>query len=306
MSTVYGLIESEEGHLTSPESVEAVEVAPMPSVRQMCAWAGVSRSGYLAWRQHVPSATATRRAQLTAVVTAIFTESDSTYGYRRVHAEAARRGWHADPHTIRAIMADEGLEAVCSRKRGPRTTVPAAGDFPDLVNRDFTAEQIGVKLVGDITYIDTWEGWVYLATVLDCASKKVVGYALADHMRTELITDALKMAARNIPIQKSITIFHSDRGSQYMSREFKEYCDQIGIRRSVGRTGICYDNAWAESFNAALKVERVNRTAYPTKAHAIRDVTKWIELRYNQTRLHSTLGYRTPNEVETELLALAA
>lgn len=91
-----------------------------------------------------------------------------------------------------------------------------------------------------------------------------------------------------------------------MSADFAKYCDQIGIRRSVGRTGICYDNAWAESFNAALKVERVNRTAYPTKAHAIRDVTKWIELRYNQTRLHSTLGYRTPNEVETELLALAA
>ena len=306
MSVVYGIIESEEGHHKSVDPADSSAVASLPSVRQMCAWADVSRSGYHAWRQHVSSATATRREQLTAVIITIFTESDSTYGYRRVHAEAARQGWHADPHTIRAIMRQEGLEAVCSRKRAPRTTVPAAGDFPDLLNRDFTADEAGVKLVGDITYIDTWEGWVYLATVLDCASKKVVGYALADHMRTELITDALKMTTRNIPIRKEATIFHSDRGSQYMSHEFKEYCDQIGVRRSVGRTGICYDNAWAESFNAALKVERVNRTAYPTKAHAIRDVTRWIELRYNQTRLHSTLGYRTPNEVETELLALAA
>lgn len=306
MSTVYGIIESEEGRTRDTELVPAAAAYPRPSTRQLCGWAGVSRSGYHEWRQHVPSSTATRRAQLTAVVAAIFVESDSTYGYRRVHAEAARRGWHADPHTIRAIMRDEGLDAVCSRKHGPRTTVPAAGDFPDLLRRDFTAETVGTKLVGDITYIDTWEGWVFLATVLDCASKKVVGYALDDHMRTELITDALKMAARNINIRRGETIFHSDRGSQYMSREFKDYCDVIGVRRSVGRTGICYDNAWAESFNASLKVERVNRTAYPTKAHAIRDVTRWIELRYNQTRLHSTLGYRTPNEVETELLALAA
>ena len=188
MSTVYGIIECEEGrhkNLEHDQSETAGGLAPVASVRQLCVWAGVSRSGYHAWRQHVPSATAIRRGQLTAVVTAIFTESDSTYGYRRVHAEAARRGWHADPHTIRAIMAEEGLEAVCSRKRGPKTTIPAAGDFPDLLQRDFTAEQVGVKLVGDITYIDTWDGWVYLATVLDCASKKVVGYALADHMRAE-------------------------------------------------------------------------------------------------------------------------
>jgi transposase InsO family protein len=272
----------------------------------MCAWAGVSRSGYHEWRDRVPGPTATRRAALARVVEAVFVASEATYGYRRVHAEAARLGWPADPHTIRSIMVELGLEAVCSRKRGPRTTVASAGDFPDLLERDFTAEEVAVKLVGDITYIDTWAGWVYLATVLDCASKKVVGYAIGEHMRTELITDALKMAARNTTIRKGVTIFHSDRGSQYMSREFAAYCESIGVRRSVGRTGICYDNAWAESFNATLKVERVNRTAYPTRAHAIRDITRWIELRYNQRRLHSALGYRTPNEAEAELLALAA
>lgn len=121
---------------------------------------------------------------------------------------------------------------------------------------------------------------------------------MADHMRTSLIVEALAMAARNITIIPDITIFHSDRGSQYTSQEFAEFCAALKIRRSVGRTGVCYDNAWAESFNGTLKVERVNRTSYPTKDHARRDIAGYIELRYNQRRLHSALGYITPNEAE--------
>lgn len=141
---------------------------------------------------------------------------------------------------------------------------------------------------------------MYLATVLDCFSKKVVGYAMADHMRVELVADALSMAARNVAFICGETLFHSDRGAQYLSAEFASLCASLGVRQSVGRTGICYDNAWAESFNGTLKNERVYRTQYPTREHARVDITRYIELRYNQIRLHSALGYITPNEVEQE------
>ncbi len=134
------------------------------SVRQMCRWTSISRSWYLAWRAHLPTDTDRWHERLTRLVREIFAGSAQTYGYRRVAAEAARQGMPADPHTIRRIMRDNGLVAVCSVKPGPRTTVPAAGDYPDLLHRDFTAGRPGVKLVGDITYIRTWQGWVYLAT----------------------------------------------------------------------------------------------------------------------------------------------
>lgn len=134
--------------------------------------------------------------------------------------------------------------------------------------------------------------------MLDCFSKKVIGYAMAEHMRTELVTDALSMAARNGQIKNGVTIFHSDRGSQYTSQEFADHATELGINRSVGRTGVCYDNAWAESFNGTLKNERVHRTVYPTREQARFDITRYIELFYNQNRLHSALGYHTPSEVE--------
>lgn len=284
MSAKYAFIAGEEGNY---------------SVRQMCAWAGVSRSGYYDWRDREPSATARWRAELGEIIEHVFVDSDRTYGHRRVHAALARMGRHCDPRTVRSIMAERGLVPCQPRPRGPVTTVASdAGSTPDLLRRDFTATEPGVKLVGDITYVATWAGWVYLATVLDCFSKKVVGYAMAEHMRTELVTDALAMAARNGHIRAGVTVFHSDRGTQYTSQAFADYTKKLGVTRSVGRTGICYDNAWAESFNATLKVERVHRTVYPTREHAIRDIARYIELRYNQKRLHSGLGYRTPNEVE--------
>ena len=196
-------------------------------------------------------------------------------------------------------MRELGLIACQPRPWRPTTTV--AGDTvttPDRLRRDFTATAPGTKLVGDITYIKTWQGWLYLATVLDCHTKKVVGYAMVDHLRTSLVTDALAMAARTVTIRPGITIFHSDRGCQYTSQEFADVTDKLQILRSLGRTGTCYDNAWAESFNGTLKVERVNRTTYPTKEHARIDITRYIELRYNHSRLHSALGYTTPNEFE--------
>jgi len=268
-------------------------------IDKMCVWAKVSRSGYYEWHGRGPSASQLRRRRLSALVTWSFEDSDGTYGYRRVHAHLARLGEHADPETIRLLMRDLGLVACQPRPWRPTTTVAGdAASTPDLLLRDFTCQRPATKLVGDITYIRTWEGWLYLATVLDCNTKQVVGYAMADHLRTSLIIDALKMASRRINIRTGITIFHSDRGCQYTSQEFAEVADSLGIRRSLGRTGTCYDNAWAESFNGTLKNERVNRTVYPTREHARIDISCYIELRYNQKRLHSALGYITPNEAE--------
>jgi putative transposase len=274
------------------------------SVRNMCRWAKVSTSGYHHWKSRAPSPTARWRAELATLIDYLFTDSDATYGYRRIHAALARLGRHADPQTVRSIMAQRGLVACQPRAKGPRTTISSdAGAIPDLLHRDFTATEPGTKLVGDITYIRTWQGWVYLATVLDCATKKAVGHAMAEHMRTDLIIEALDMAVRNGRTRPGVTVFHSDRGTQYTSQKFANYTSAQGITRSVGRTGICYDNAWAESFNATLKNERVHRTVYATRERAIADITKYIELRYNHKRLHSALGYRTPDEVENEWYA---
>jgi putative transposase len=292
VSVKYAFIASEEGHYP---------------VSRMCAWARVSRSGFYDWTSRAPSARARRREELAVLVRFSFEESDGTYGYRRVHADLARWGYRVDDETVRAIMREEGLVACQPRPFRPVTTLAGdAGETPDLLRRDFppqaggapTATEPGTRLVGDITYIPTWQGWVYLATVLDCFSKKVVGYAMAEHLRTELVTDALAMAARNGRTRSGVTVFHSDRGTQYTSEQFANYTNELGVTRSVGRTGVCFDNAWAESFNGTLKNERVNRTAYPTREHARIDVTRWIELRYNRRRLHSALGYRTPDEVE--------
>ncbi len=285
MSVKYAFINSEEGNYP---------------VTSMCRWAKLSRSGYYSWCARKPSATALWRADLAARITHAFTHSDSTYGYRRIHAQLARWGVSVDPETVRLIMRELGLVPCQPRPFRPTTTIAGdAGTLPDLLNRDFTAAAPGRKLVGDITYIRTWQGWLYLATVLDCFSKKVVGYAMADHMRTELIAEALSMAARRSRFRPGETIFHSDRGSQYLSAEFADLAQQLGVIRSVGRTGICYDNAWAESFNGTLKNERVYRTQYPTRDHAQKDITRYIERRYNQLRLHSAIGYQTPNEVES-------
>jgi putative transposase len=289
VSRKYAFIASEEGNYP---------------LHLMFRWAKVSKSGFYEWKDRGPSYTSRRRAHLARLITALFEASDGTYGYRRVHADLLRSGYWADDETVRQIMRELDLVPCQPRPFRPITTIGGdTGETPDLVKRQFTALVPGTKLVGDITYIPTWEGWLYLATVLDCATKKVVGYAMADHMRTSLVSDALKMAARNIVIVPDVTIFHSDRGSQYCSQDFADLTAQLKVRRSVGRTGVCYDNAWAESFNGTLKVERVNRTSYPTRQHARIDITRYIELRYNHVRLHSALGYITPNEAEQWWLA---
>lgn len=280
----------------------ATDTADAPTITQMCTWLDVSRSGFYEWRSRPESATETRRNELKLMITKAFEDSDGTYGYRRVAAQLARWGVAAGPELVRDLMRELGLVACQPRPWRPVTTQRgAAGPIPDLVARDFTATVPGEKMVGDITYILTWEGWLYLATVIDRATRKVVGWAMDDNYKTPLITAAIEMAARNLDLPAD-AVFHSDRGSNYTSADFASALAGLGIRQSVGRTGICFDNALAESFNAAVKVERVRRTVYPTRKKARDDVARYIEIRYNRQRLHSGLGYRTPQEVLDEYL----
>lgn len=272
--------------------------AEMNPVVKMCLWLAVSTSGFYNWLARPQSATAARRQALALRIHNYFEASDGTYGYRRIHADLAAEGTECSPELVRQIMRDE--ELVPCQPRPFRTTTmadaQAAAAMPDLVNRNFTAERPGEKFVGDITYIHTWQGFVYLATVIDCYSKKVVGYSIADHMRTELVTTALRNAAATTQIAAG-AVFHSDRGSVYTSEEYRKLVTDLGMQSSMGRTGVCWDNSMAESFFASLKNERVYRTVYATKKRAKRDIIGYIEGFYNSRRRHSALGYRRPNEV---------
>jgi transposase InsO family protein len=269
-------------------------------VRKMCDWLGVSSSGFYAWRSRPISATAERREELEVIIRHIFDESDGTYGYRRIHAALTRMDVQVGPELVRGLMRK--LDLVPCQPRPWRTTTIPADDAlatPDLMNRDFTAHEPGRKLIGDITYIHTWAGFLYLATVIDCHTKAVVGWSMAEHMKTSLISDALDMAAGNIKIMEGC-IFHSDRGSQYTSEAYRKKLKDMSIHPSVGRTGVCWDNAAAESFFGALKNELVYRTTFPTREHARKAIARYIEVFYNRRRLHSALGYKTPAEVHLE------
>jgi putative transposase len=268
VSEKFAFIDAEYADAPGDESGDA------PSTMQMCEWLGVSKSGYYEWRSRPQSETGRRREMLKLKIKALFEANNEEYGYRRMTAALRRGGEQVDDETVR-------------------------------VNRDFSAERPGEKMVGDITYIPTWEGWVYLALVIDCATRMIIGWAMDDNYKTPLITKAIKMAARNTDLPEG-AIFHSDRGSNYTSAEYAEVLEGLNIRQSVGRTGICYDNALAESVNGTVKVELVHRTVYATRRQAMDDIARYIELRYNRTRLHSALGYRTPQEVMDELLEMQA
>ena len=215
-----------------------------------------------------------------------------------MQADLVAEATQCSPELVRQIMRQEHL--IPCQPRPFRVTTqadPEAGAvIPDLVDRDFTAQAPGVKFVSDITYIHTWQGFIYLVTVIDCYSKKVVDWSIADHMCVELVSDALKNAATSTLINRG-AILHSNHGSQYTSDAFRDQVKALGMRSSMGRTGVCWDNAAAESFFSALKNERVYRTAYATKVQAKRDVISYIEGFYNNRRRHSALNYRRPNEV---------
>lgn len=295
MSDKYELIDAQCADHQTTAVVDA------PTITQMCVWLAVSRSGFYEWRDRPVSATKQRHEELKIRIKQVFELSDGTYGYRRIHVELLRAGCDVGEEQVRALMRELGLVACQPRPYKTTTVAGADSAAPDLVCRVFAADAPGTKLVGDITYIHTWEGWLYLATVIDCFNKEVVGYAMADHMRAELVVDALGMAARNHNLAGEC-VFHSDRGSQYTSGEFVEALAKYNMKQSLGRTGSCYDNALAESFNGALKVECVYRTAYPTRNAAKEDVARYVEIFYNHQRIHSGLGYRTPHEVRNEYL----
>jgi putative transposase len=269
---------------------------------KMCCWLQVSKSGYYEWRERPPSMTAERRDRLKLMIAAVFEANHGTYGHRRIHAVLVRSGEQVCLELVRRLMRELDLWPCQPRPWRPTTTEADAGHrIPDLVRRDFTAPAPGLKLVGDITYIPTAEGWVYLATVIDCFSKMVVGWALADHYKTSLITAALDSAAGHIDIQPEC-IFHSDRGSNYTSYDFAKKLADMRMRQSVGGTGVCWDNAMAESFFGALKNEWLNRMTFTTRSAARQEVVRYIETFYNRRRLHSGLSYRTPLEVHNEYL----
>jgi putative transposase len=293
---------SEKYDFIDAERAAAGEAAELLTVARMCALVEVSKSGFYEWRHRPESAAQRRRELLADKIAALFQAFNATYGYRRIHAELLRAGERVGPELVRKLMGEMGLITV--QPRPFRTTTepdPHASDTVDLVRRDFTAQRPGTKVVGDITYIRTWQGWLYLAVLTDCATREVIGYAMAEHMRTELVCDAVAMAMRNGRLEADC-IMHSDRGTQYTSTEYREKLVELGLRHSVGRTGQCWDNALAESFFASLKNERVHHVVYPTRKAAKEDIAHYIELFYNYRRIHSALGYRTPHEVRTEYL----
>ena len=296
MSEKYAFIAAERA------DEDAASAADAPSIAQMTGWLGVSKSGYYDWLGRAPSTAARRRKDLAIKIQTLFDSFGGTYGYRRIHAELIRGGEQAGPELVRRLMREMSLVPVQPRPY-KRTTVPDTDTAyaPDRVQRDFTAQRPGIKLVGDITCIRTWQGWLYLATVIDCFSKEVIGWSTASHMRTELVTDALHMAARNHVLEDKC-IMHSDRGSQYTSADYVKTLSKLGLRHSLGRTGICWDNALAESFFASLKNERVHHMVYPTRKKAHDDIARYIELFYNRRRIHSALHYRTPHEVRNEYM----
>jgi putative transposase len=269
------------------------------SVVEMCRVLEVSRSGFYDWAGREPSPRDRDDGALAVEIEAIWEASDRTYGSPRAHRWLRKQGFRVSRKRVARIMRTRGWVGV-SPSRSFKTTTPdqTAAPAPDLVDRHFNPDAPNMVWAGDITYVRTWEGWLFLATVIDLYSRRVIGWALAEHLRTSLVADALTMAVATRGGDVAGVIFHSDRGCQYTSREFVVVCAKHGVRQSMGATGICWDNAAAESFFATLKRELVHRHAWPTRARAQRAIVRWIEGWYNPRRLHSSIDYLTPNDKE--------
>jgi putative transposase len=266
-------------------------------ITTQCRVLGVSASGYYAWAVRPASARATADAALMEQIRVIHTRSRGTYGERRVHAELAALGVLVGRKRVARLMRALGLAGV-SRRKGTRTTIRdrEARPAPDLVDRDFTAAGPDRLWVADITYVPTWAGFLYLAVVLDAWSRRVVGWAMATHLRTELVLDALHMAfTRRRPTD---VIHHSDQGCQYTSIAFGQRCREMGVRPSMGSVGDAYDNAMCESFFATLECELLDRHRFQSQAEARMAIFEFIEGWYNPHRRHSALDYRSPVNYE--------
>jgi putative transposase len=272
-------------------------------VSMSCRLLGVSRSGYYEWAANVPSQRALTDAWLSERIRAIHTAHRGVYGAPRIHADLRlAHGVRVGRKRVERLMREAGISGLVRRKRG-RTTiqVPGVRVADDLVARRFRPQHPNVLWVADVTYLRTWEGWLYLAAVQDAYSRAIVGWSMADHMRAELVVDALQMAvARRRPAPG--LIHHSDQGSQYVSLAFGQAAREAGIARSMGSKGDAYDNAVAESFFATLKKELVHRRSWPTRRELTSEVFEYIEAFYNRIRRHSTLGMLSPLDFENGTL----
>jgi transposase InsO family protein len=270
------------------------------TLKRACELLEVSRAAYYANRADSPSTRQLVDQELTEHIRQAHQRSKGRYGAPRIHAQLRRDGHRHGRKRIARLLRAAGLHGRTPR-RFKRTTIadPAAAARADLVRRDFAvdAAAVNTRWCGDITYIPTWEGWLYLATVIDIASRRIVGFAMAEHLRTELACDALTnaIAARD---PAPGVIFHADRGCQYTSSDYALLAGDLEVRLSTGRTGQCWDNALAESFFASLKGECLDLQPWPTRAGARRATVDYIAW-YNGTRLHSALGYQTPDEYES-------
>jgi transposase InsO family protein len=279
-------------------------------VKRLCRVLEVSRSGFYRWLKAAPARMERARsdARLARRIREIHKESDGTYGVPRITAELKDAGMCVNHKRVTRVMRRIGIAGVHLRKK-VRTTVPepSATPVPDLLQRDFTASEPNTKYVGDITYLPIGDGqFLYLAMVLDLCSKRLAGWSIAGHMRTELVTDALKAAARTRGGSLDGAIFHSDNGAQYASKESANVCRELGVTRSRGAVGTSADNAAAESFNAALKRETLQgRKRWPGAREARLAVFRWVT-RYNTRRRHSTLGQISPIAYEQRSVTLAA
>ena len=273
------------------------------SVTRMCRQLGVSRTGYCQWRTRPPSDRSMANAALDARVAAIYAASRRSYGRPRIVRGLREQGVQVGHERVRNSLQRQGLRPVY--KRPYRVTTDSAHHkpiAPNVLDRRFDGWQVNQAWVADITYIATGEGWLYLACVMDLASRRIVGWSMSDRIKTDLVCQALKSAywRRKPP---GGLIMHSDRGSQYASDSYRQLIKDYRMTQSMSRRANCWDNAAMESFFKTLKVERTHLLRYDTRAHARLDIVDWIEGFYNHTRMHSSIGYQTPAAVESSLMA---
>lgn len=288
--------------MTRYEWVAARKAEGFP-ITKACQTAQVSTSAFNDWRRRVAAGPTERKQteeRLVAEIRDIHADSDGTYGEPRITAELHARGWLVNHKRTERLMRIHGIVGVCKPPR-VRTTIPAelSPPLPDLLGQRFAPGEPDVAWVGDITYVPTTEGWLYLSSVLDLGSRRWIGYGMADHMRTELVASALEMAVGVRRNSVGGIVFHSDRGSQYLSSDYQNLIAGFGMIQSVGRTGVCWDNAVAEAAFSSLKRELISRYRFATRAEARRAIFAWIN-RYNTRRRHSTLGYLTPTQWEAQ------
>jgi transposase InsO family protein len=269
------------------------------SLVEMCRVLEVSRSGFYDWQARSPSARELEDRALAREIELIYEASGRTYGVPRLTAWLRKQGFGVGPKRVRRIMGELGIEGESGRRR-VRTTIIDRGATAahDHLRRDFNPPAPNVAWCGDITYLPTGEGWLYLATVIDLYSRRVIGWAAADHMRTDLVADALTMAVATRGGHVAGVVFHSDHGSVYTSRAFGELCHDHAVVQSMGATGVCWDNSVAESWFGTMKRELAHRRRWATRADARRDLIRWIEGWFNSRRLHSSNNYNSPIDWE--------